>query len=125
MENLTGIQAPVTKSLALRGLLNVKAWASVYHRPAYKTAIPEGDIYFYIVTRVNYLTASLWMQYRNAKVNDRRKGFVELPVDKPNWLVMTRNFRRMQDKKMRVLDYLEERKNRVTAAGCSRKDNVL
>lgn len=89
-----------------------KDWVEVYHRDKYKTAIPdENPIFYHVVTKVNYLTACLWLQYRNAKVNDGRKGFVQLP-DKPNWLVMVRNFRRMQDKKMKVLEYLKERKQR-------------
>lgn len=90
---------------------HIKDWAEVYYYPMYKTAILEEPPLYSIVTRVNYLTASLWLKYRNDKVNDKRKGFVYLP-DKPNWLVMVGNFRRMQDKKMKVLDYLEERKKR-------------
>lgn len=95
------------------GIQLVKDWARAYHYPMYKTAIAHERPLFSIVTRVNYHTAFLWMKYRNAKVNDNRKGFVELPDDKPNWLVMIRNFRRMQDRKIRVMDYLEERKKRI------------
>lgn len=90
---------------------HIKDWVAVYHYGQYKTAILEEPPLYSVVTRVNYLTACLWLQYRNAKVNDGRKGFVELP-NKPNWLVMVRNFRRMQDKKMKVLEYLKERKQR-------------
>lgn len=92
---------------------HIKDWAAIYHYGHYKTAI-IGDIphTFQIVTRVNYLTASLWLKWRNAQVNDGRKGFVLLPTDKPNWLVMVRTFRRMQEKKIKVLAYLEERKKR-------------
>lgn len=97
---------------------NPKAWVEVYHKDKYKTASfhQDEEPYFYFIhTRVNYLTASLWLHYRNSKVNDGRKGFVVLP-DKPNWLVMVRGFRRMQDKKMKVLDYLEIRKKRAKNA---------
>lgn len=87
-------------------------WVKVYYYPNYKTAILEEPPLYKIVTRVNYLTACLWMKWRNDQVNDGRKGFVQLPTDKPNWLVMTRNFRRRQEKLIKVLAYLEERKNR-------------
>ena len=96
---------------------NSKAWVEVYHRDKYKTAAfhPDEEPYFYFIhTRVNYLTATLWLKVRNGKVNDGRKGFVQLP-DKPNWLVMVRNFRRKQDRMVKVMEYLNERKNRSTA----------
>lgn len=100
------------KSEREKNIQNIKDWARVYYYPLYRTAILGEKPYLYIiVTRVNYLTACLWLEHRNKKVNDGQKSFVKLP-NKPNWLVMVRNFRRMQDKKMKVLDYLKERKNR-------------
>lgn len=91
-----------------------KQWAAVYYYPLYKTAI-VGDIphTYQVVTRVNYLTAQLWLVYRNSKVVNGSKGFVKLPDAKPNWLVMVGGFRRMQDRKIKVLDYLKERANRI------------
>lgn len=96
-----------------KSIENIKAWAEVYYRPLYKTAIigREMPSSYCIVTRVNHHTATLWLKYRNERVN-RTKGFVDLP-DKPNWLVMIRNFRRGQDKKMRVIEYLKQRKSRA------------
>lgn len=93
-----------------------KDWVEVYHRDKFKTAIIGREIphTYDVVTKVNYLTASLWLKVRNEKVNDGRKGFVQLP-DKPNWLVMVRNFRRKQDRMIRVMKYLDERKKRSTA----------
>lgn len=99
-----------------------KDWVEVYHREKYKTAIvyldrnENGEIivdklFYQIVTKVNYLTACLWLEWRNKQVNDARKGFVQLP-NKPNWLVMVRNFRRMQERKIKVLEYLKERQAR-------------
>lgn len=94
-----------------RNIQHIKDWASVYYYGQYKTAILWEKPLYSVVTRVNYLTALLWLEWRNKQVNDGRKGFVVLP-NKPNWLVMVRTFRRMQDKKMRVLEYLKERQNR-------------
>lgn len=96
-------------------LENARAFVEVYYRDKYKTAvdIPEEPHLFRIITRVNYLTSCLWLEWRNKQVNDGRKYFVHLP-DKPNWLVMNRNFKRRQEKLMRVMEYLKERKTRTT-----------
>ena len=84
-------------------LTNVRGWCDVYYRGEYKTAIHSelSPYYFKTVTRVNYLTATLWLQIRNAKTKGR-KGFMELS-NKPNWLVMAKMFRRQQDVKMKEL----------------------
>lgn len=95
---------------------HIKEWAKVFYAndKKYKTAIcAEEHNMYHIVTRVNYLTSCLWLQWRNEKVNDRRKGFVELPNDKPNWLVMNRGFRRKQGRLIKVMDYLAQRKSRI------------
>lgn len=89
-----------------------KNWVEIYHRDKYKTAIPDQNpILYHVVTRVNYITSCLWLKWRNELVNDGRKGFVVLP-DKPNWLVMTRNFKRRQDRMIKLLDYIKERNKR-------------
>jgi len=81
---------------------NAKAWVDIYHRDKYKTAIQGSEHNLYmIVTRVNHLTASLWLDYRNKLVN-KNKDFMTLK-DKPNWLVMCRNFRRRQDEEINKL----------------------
>lgn len=94
-------------------IANPKAFVEVWYRDKYKTAVylPETPHLFRIITRVNYLTAQLWLEWRNKQVNDGRKGFVILP-DKPNWLVMNRYFRRRQERLMKVLPYLKERSKR-------------
>lgn len=73
-----------------------KGWVEVYHADKFKTAIPDPNPIFYnIVTRVNYLTSCLWLEYMKQRWNTKQKG-VALP-DKPNWLVMTRKFKRAHD----------------------------
>jgi hypothetical protein len=55
----------------------------------YKTVISGSEKHLYlVVTRVNYLTACLWL---NEVKKEKTK--IELPA-KPNWLVMNRSFRR-------------------------------
>lgn len=124
-------------------ILNQKAWVDVYHREKYKTALVyfenfdhqnqylKKDLiwnqyvdtrFFQTVTKVNYITSCLWLQWRNLKVNDGRKGFVKLP-DKPNWLVLVRNFKRQQERRIKVLAYLEERKNRKSNTNLKPIDN--
>ena len=95
-----------------RDIQHIKDWATVYYYGLYKTVILWEKPLYSVVTRVNYSTACLWLEWRNKQVNDGRKGFVQLP-NKPNWLVMVRSFRRMQEKKMKVLEYLKERKKRI------------
>ncbi len=78
-------------------ITHIRKWAAVYHRPQYKTAIlAENNRDFYIVTRVNYMTAKLWLENIYNKVNGK-EGFVEMPKDKPNWLCMIRKFRREKE----------------------------
>lgn len=94
-----------------------KAWAEIYLRDKFKTAAfhPDEEPYFYFIhTRVNYLTSCLWLKWRNEKVNGK-KGFVKLSdkADRANWLIYVRNFKRDQERKIKILDYLEERKNRI------------
>ena len=74
-----------------------KKWAAAYHAPQYKTAIHgEQDYLYHVVTRVNHHTAAIWLAYQKSATKGK-KGFIELP-DKPNWMVMTKSFRREQDK---------------------------
>ena len=94
---------------------HIKEWARVFYAndKKYKTAIcGEEDNTYYVVTRVNYLTSCFWLQWRNSKVNDRRRGFVELPTDKTNWIFMNSKLKRKQERIIRVMDYLCEIKKR-------------
>lgn len=73
----------------------------------YKTAIIGSKPYLYlVVTKVNFLTASLWLNKRNELVKNNsggnHKGFIELP-NKPNWLVMTASFRREETERLKLL----------------------
>lgn len=78
-------------------IIHIRKWAAIYHRPQFKTAIlAENKRDYYIVTRVNYLTAQLWLNNVYSKVNGK-DGFIELPKDKPNWLCMIRKFRREKE----------------------------
>lgn len=81
------------------GLQHIKDWAKVYHYPQYKTAIKSINTSYngyHIVTRVNCLTAKLWLENIYNKVNGQ-KDFVSIPKDKPNWLCMIRQFRREKE----------------------------
>lgn len=97
-----------------KSIQSVKDWARVFHYPAYRTAIlGEMPHTFRVVTRVNYSTSCLWLQWRNQQVKNGSKGIVQLPTDKPNWLVMNRYFKRKQERRIKVMAYLEERKKRI------------
>lgn len=90
-----------------------KDWVEIYHRDKFKTAITdENPIFYNVVTKVNYLTTCLWLKWRNEKVNDGRKGFVKLSdkPDRANFLIHIRNFKRRQERMIRVMEYLEQRK---------------
>lgn len=70
-----------------------------YHGDKYKTAISSDKPYLYmVVTRVNRMTAQLWLEDRNRKVKGK-SGWCELP--KVNWLVMIANFRRDEDERIK------------------------
>lgn len=71
----------------------LKKTISVIHSKnnEYKTAIQGSEPHLHLVaTRVNYLTASLWLnEVKKLKTNKTE----QLP-QKPNWLVMVKSFRR-------------------------------
>lgn len=84
----------------------IKQWARIYYGDLYKSAIKhESGKGYRIVTRVNHLTALLWLRHRNDIVN-KRAGWIELP--KCNWLVMIRNFRRQEDEKLKLIKGIAE-----------------
>ncbi len=74
----------------------------------YKTTLEGSEPHLYlVVTRVNYLTACLWLEQRNKIVSNGKsgnyKGFVDLPA-KPNWLVMTASFRREENERLKNIN---------------------
>lgn len=84
---------------------DIKGGVEIWNRPNHKTAIDAtGQPYnaYYVVTKQTYITACLWLDHRNKTVGGK-KGFIELPA-KPNWLVLTRSFRRDQDKLMKLVN---------------------
>lgn len=90
-------QLTINNMVEKTSIEHIKRWAAVYHRPQYKTAIlAENNRDFYIVTRVNYMTAKLWLENIYNKVNGKGE-FVGIPTDKPNWLCMIRKFRREKE----------------------------
>ena len=74
----------------------------------YKTIIRGSSDHLYlVVTRVNFMTASLWLERRNKIVDNglggNHKGFIELSK-KPNWLVMTKSFRADENIRIKELE---------------------
>ena len=66
----------------------------------YKTTLKSSELYYNVVTRVNYLTALLWMDYINSILKSNPKIEYE-PFKKVNWLIMIKSYRR--DFKNRIL----------------------
>jgi len=99
----------------------VSEWAQLYHRPEHKTAIQGNKPHlFAIVTKVNYLTAKLWLENIYNKVNGKN-GFVNVPKDNPNWIVMSRKFRR--EKEIEIKTSLNEMNyNTIPHTTVRRKD---
>lgn len=59
----------------------------------YKTILYTSSVTYIVVTRVNYLSAMLWIEY----VNNIIKSNPKLQIDtfkKPNWLIMMKSYRR-------------------------------
>ena len=62
----------------------------------YKTVLYSSETLYNIVTKVNYLTVLLWMEYANliiTKYNKTSEKKIEL-FKKPNWLIMIKSYRR-------------------------------
>ncbi len=82
----------------------VKNWAKVQYGTDYKTAILGSESHLHlIVTRVNRITAKLWLDNIYSKLMGS-SGFPDVPKDKPNWLIMNRSFRREKDKEIKSLN---------------------
>ena len=81
---------------------HIKKWAAVYYYPERKTAIVGNEILHthHIVTRVNYITSCLWLQYRIELGLNGKKGFIELP-NKPNWLVLNKQFKKEENNRIK------------------------
>lgn len=59
----------------------------------YKTTLAVSDTLYSVVTRVNYHTAKIWFDYVNSMIKGNKSLKLE-PLNKINWLVMTKSFRR-------------------------------
>lgn len=62
----------------------------------YKTVVYSSEILYNVVTRVNYLTVLLWIEYANSIIIDYNKTS-EKKIEtfkKPNWLIMIKSYRR-------------------------------
>ena len=78
-------------------------WAKINYYGNYKTAIIGSELYLhFVVTRVNYLTATLWLDWRASKIKGH-DGFLALP-SKPNWLVMLKKFREEETQRVLALN---------------------
>lgn len=85
------------------GLGSVRGWADVNHRGEYKTAITGEIPYTHkIVTRVNFLTAYLWLEHFKSKWGKNNIGEFEL-TKKPNWIIMYKRYRRECDLKLKSI----------------------
>jgi hypothetical protein len=59
----------------------------------YKTTLPVSDTLYSVVTRVNYLTAKIWFDHVNSIIRSNKALKIE-PLNKINWLVMLKSYRR-------------------------------
>lgn len=59
----------------------------------YKTILHSSDFTYNVVTRVNYLTALLWIEHTNTIIKSKSELNLDL-FKKPNWLVMLKTYRR-------------------------------
>ena len=55
----------------------------------YKTILHTSANFYLVVTRVNYMTANLWLNHYNSIQLDKTKR-----ISKVNWLVMLKSYRR-------------------------------
>lgn len=59
----------------------------------YKTTLPISDTLYSVVTRVNYHTAKIWFDHVNSIIKSNKALKLE-PLNKINWLVMLKSYRR-------------------------------
>ncbi len=59
----------------------------------YKTILETSDIYYIVVTKVNFSTTKLWAEYINSVIKSNPKVKQE-PITKINWLVLLKSYRR-------------------------------
>lgn len=59
----------------------------------HKTVLHSSDLMYNVVTRVNYMTILLWIEYINTIIKSKPELKLE-PFTKPNWLVMIKSYRR-------------------------------
>lgn len=58
----------------------------------YKTTLFTNHLFYQVVTRVNYLTALLWIEHVNSIIKVNPQLQLDL-FTKPNWLVMIKSYR--------------------------------
>ncbi len=74
----------------------------------YKTILETSDIYYIVVTKVNFSTTKLWVEYINGVIKSNHKIKQE-PITKINWLVLLKSYRR--DFKKNLLTKIELSEN--------------
>ena len=60
----------------------------------YKTVLYTSNIYYLIVTKVNFLTVKLWVDYINELIKNNPTTPKTEPINKINWLIMVKSYRR-------------------------------
>jgi len=63
----------------------------------YKTTLHNSDLMYNVVTRVNYLTVLLWIEFINPLIKEYNLSNPDKKIElftKPNWLVMIKSYRR-------------------------------
>ncbi len=59
----------------------------------YKTILETSDIYYIVVTKVNFSTTKLWVEYINSIIKNNPKARVD-SITKINWLVLLKSYRK-------------------------------
>jgi len=65
----------------------------------YKTVLNTNETLYNVVTRVNYLTAILWIEYINKIIKVKNHPNI-LPIPKINWMYMIKSYRRSLEKRL-------------------------
>lgn len=67
----------------------------------YKTVLYTSHNMYQVVTRVNFMTVSMWLVHYNASVIDKTKI-----IPKINWLVMLKSYRRQKDNELKNINMM-------------------
>ncbi len=71
----------------------------------HKTILETSDIYYAVVTKVNFSTTKLWVEYINSIIKSNPKAKVD-SITKINWLVLLKSYRR--DFKKNLIEKIEK-----------------